>query len=339
MIDTHAVKALRDCRDVVSHDLGEPKYRTRHYERHRCPFHNEQHGYSLVVYDDHWQCFGKCKTGGDVIAWMQRYHDMTFGQACDALLGGVNWVPPHQQRESKPKREPEKDEFPIADPPDADWQAVARSIAERAAKTLFSDRGKRAMRYLTEERGLKPETIEQVGLGYVPGEYWEWREVEGLSIPCGITIPWYADGHIWGIKVRRAAGEQRYQQVAGGKLRDGLYLVDYIKIQRNGLLTEGEFDAMIALQEAYDLVSPLSIGSASNVPYNRRWWIRSISTSRIYVRMDDDEAGRRAERVLLEMTPSCRPAQVPKGKDVNEFFLMEGREALREWIGRLVGRL
>jgi hypothetical protein len=38
-----------------------------------------------------------------------------------------------------------------------------------------------------------------------------------LTVPCGITIPWYADGALWGIKVRRAAGEIRYQQVSGGK--------------------------------------------------------------------------------------------------------------------------
>jgi DNA primase len=338
MVDTHAVKALRDCRDLVSHDLGEPKYKTRHYERYRCPFHNEQHGYSLVVYDDHWVCFGKCKMGGDAITWMQRYHQMTFSEACDALVGGITWVPPHQQRESKPKPEPKKEQYPLATPPDEEWQTIARAIAERAAKTLFSDRGKRAMRYLTEQRGLKPEIIEQVGLGYVPGEYWEWREVEGVSVPCGITIPWYAEGDIWGIKVRRAAGEQRYQQVAGGKLRDGLYLADYIQTGRNALMTEGEFDALIALQEAYDLVSPVSIGSASNAPYNRRWWLLTISTRRIHIRMDDDEAGRRAAEAIMGVLSGCRSVQVPKGKDVNEFFLMEGREALREWIIRLQGR-
>jgi hypothetical protein len=30
-----------------------------------------------------------------------------------------------------------------------------------------------------------------------------------LKVPCGITIPWFAEGAIWGIKVRRAAGQQR----------------------------------------------------------------------------------------------------------------------------------
>ncbi|PJF28278.1 MAG: hypothetical protein CUN53_00935 [Phototrophicales bacterium] len=334
MVDARAVKALHDCRDLVSHDLGEPKYRSRHYERYRCPFHNEQHGYSLVVYADRWVCFGKCKTSGDAIAWMQRYHHMTFAEACETLANGMTWVSQHQ---SQPKPEPKREKYPLATPPDQEWQTAARAIAERAAKMLFSEQGRRAMRYLTEQRGLKPEIIEQVGLGYVPGEYWEWREMDGLSVPCGITIPWYAEGSIWGIKVRRAAGEQRYQQVTGGKLRDGLYLADYIQTGRNGLLTEGEFDALIALQEAYDLVSPLSIGSASNAPYNRRWWIKSLATGRVHVRMDDDEAGWRAAEVLHELMPSCKPVQLPKWKDVNEFYLMEGREALREWISKLVG--
>ncbi len=68
-------------------------------------------------------------------------------------------------------------------------------------------------------RGLSEAIIAAAQLGYIPGKPTEWKEVDGLKVPCGIAIPWYADGALWGIKVRRAAGEQRYQQVSDGNIR------------------------------------------------------------------------------------------------------------------------
>ncbi len=81
-------------------------------------------------------------------------------------------------------------------------------------------------------------------LGYIPGKPYQWQEVDGLKVPCGITIPWYADNALWGIKVRRAAGEPRYQQVSGGNPKGCVYLADQIQRGRPLFLTEGEFDAL-----------------------------------------------------------------------------------------------
>jgi DNA primase len=63
MIDVERLKSMIDCRDVVEHDLGQPKIRGRKYSAYKCPFHNETKGFSLVVYADHWRCFGKCGRG------------------------------------------------------------------------------------------------------------------------------------------------------------------------------------------------------------------------------------------------------------------------------------
>ncbi len=67
-----------------------------------------------------------------------------------------------------------------------------------------------------------------------------------MNVPCGITIPWYAEGALWGIKVRRAAGKQRYQQVSDGNIRGCLYLADHIQAGLPLILTEGEFDTLTA---------------------------------------------------------------------------------------------
>lgn len=255
MIDGEHIKHGIDCRALVEHDLGKPKYRGSTYSTYRCPLHHEERGFSLVVYADHWRCFGKCSRGGDAITWVQVYHGLSFADACQRLAVG-----------DLPRRTPAADQLhqPHVEPPPADWQRAARQIAARAMDTLWSRAGRRAWRYLEETRGLTEKTIVDAALGYIPGDYREWVTLEGLRVPCRITIPWFADHMLWGIKVRRAAGERRYQQVSGGRISGGLYLADAITLGLPLLLTEGEFDALIVRQVGEGLVSAAAIGSAAN---------------------------------------------------------------------------
>src|SRR5579871_2320818 len=242
MIDIEALKRKLDCRTLVERDLGKPKYRTSDYSSFRCPFHCEHKGYSLVVYATHWRCFGKCHVGGDSIGWVQRYHELSFQQACEHLASGA--LPYRAERAVQSEPEPN----PRAEPPDNQWQKTAQQIVQQATERLWSSEGRRALAYLKTKRGLSEGIIATAQLGYIPGQPNEWNKVEGLKVPCGITIPWYADGALCGIKVRRAAGEQRYQQVSGGNVRGSLYLADRIKPGLPLFLTEGEFDALTAWQ-------------------------------------------------------------------------------------------
>ena len=78
MIDVERIKDRVDCRDLIERDLGRPKYRNNTHSKYKCPLHNEEKGYSLAVYEDHWHCFGKCGRGGDAISWLQEYHGLSF---------------------------------------------------------------------------------------------------------------------------------------------------------------------------------------------------------------------------------------------------------------------
>ena len=246
-----------DCRAVVERDLGPPKHATGSYSLYKCPFHHERKGYSLVVYATYWRCFGKCGEGGDVIAWVMRYHDLGFQAACERLAhGDLPRTNVHLHQTPTPD--------PISEPPDAAWQRSAKHIAEQAEDYLWQPQGQRALDYLRNKRGLTDESIQAAQLGYIPGRPHEWIEMDGIKIPCGITIPWYADGAIWGIKVRRSAGEQRYQQASGGNVKGCLYLADHIQPGLPIFITEGEFDALIVWQVGGKNLSPASIGSASN---------------------------------------------------------------------------
>src|SRR5664279_1911396 len=234
MIDVDTLKRNLDCRTLVERDLGKPKYRTHEYSTFKCPFHQERKGYSLVVYANHWRCFGKCGVGGDVIGWMQRYHELSFQQACEHLVSGD--LPYRAERVLHSEPEP----VPRSEPPDEKWQKIARRIAEQATDRLWRSDGRRALAYLKNKRGLSEGIIAAAQLGYIPGQPHEWNRIEGLKVLCGIAIPWYADDALWGIKVRRAAGEQRYQQVSGGNICGCLYLADRIQPGLPLVLTEGE---------------------------------------------------------------------------------------------------
>lgn len=326
MLDTHELKARIDCRDLIEHHLGKPRSRGGSYNTYKCPLHHETKGYSLVVYADHWRCFGKCQRGGDAITWMQVYHQLSFHEACERLTSGD--LPKLAQSQSQ---QPEP--TPDSEPPDAAWQVAAREVARIAMDTLWGKEGKRAWDYLATERGLTEKTIVDAGLGYIPGGHHEWKTVAGLNVPCGIVIPWFGEGVIWGIKVRRAAGEPRYQQVSGGRISHSLYLGDDIRPGLPILLTEGEFDALIARQVGEGLISAAAIGSAANRRIHLHWYPKFLTAQSILIRMDADQAGQGAAAQIASLSRAARCIQVPQGKDVNEFYLLAGHEVVRKWIG------
>ena len=179
---------------------------------------------------------------------------------------------------------------------------------------MWAPAGGRALAYLRWGRGLNDDIITAARLGYVAGAPSAWETVEGLNVPCGITIPWIAEGAIWGIKVRRAAGEQRYQQVSGGNIRGSLYLADQIEPGLPLIITEGEFDALTAWQAGWGIASAGAIGSASHARIDRRWYGRLLVAPRILACMDADEAGAGAATQLMAIpitliaSATCVPA-------------------------------
>lgn len=116
---------------------------------------------------------------------------------------------------------------------------------------------------------------------------------------------------IWGIKVRRATGEPRYQQVRGGCISHGLYLGDDIRLGLPILLTEGEFDALISPS----LVSEVRDRAAHPDPHGRR----------------PGRAGAATQIASLSQAAHCIHAP-HDGKDVNEFYVLAGHGATIGWI-------
>lgn len=183
------------------------------------------------------------------------------------------------------------------------------------------------MSYLTS-RGLTPRTIRAARLGYVPGDFREWRTFEELEVPCGITIPWFAAGALWAVKVRRACGTPKYQQVKGGNA-GGLYGADQLPHHQIALFCEGEFDTLLARQEAGELVTRITLSSATAI-LSSRWYAELTHCHTLLVAYDRDAAGEKGAKRLASLSPRFRAIQVPFGKDIGEFHRQGG--AIYTWI-------
>lgn len=343
--DVEYLKESNDCRLLIETDLGAPKHRSYKYNLYPCPLHNEKHGESLCVYQDGWICRGKCNKSGSVIDWLVQYRGLDFKSACE-VLGGKTIVGMDGRKHSRPRR-PAAWEEPAAEPPSAEWQANARRVIEAAVDTLWSAAGAPALRYLTQQRGLDEITIAAANLGYIPGHFTEWKELipgwrktdgSPVKVPCGIVIPHFADGHLWAVRVRRAAGDVKYVGISGGS--KALYWSDHVKPITPVMITEGEFDALIAWQVArqYKIdLSPVALASASNKKINRRWWAKLTSAPSILTRVDDDDAGRAAITELKKLSRAVFPVQVSIGKDVTDYYLACGGYELAGWMWQLEG--
>lgn len=322
-VDTRTLKARVDLRRIVEQDLGPAPMRGGQALLWRCPFHHERKGYSLAVWADGFRCFGKCQVSGDVFDWLQRYRGLSFQESLEAL-GAMP-----RTALTRPANRP----MPPAEPPPGEWQVAARQVVERAEETLWSIKGEQTLEYLTG-RGLAGETIRAAHLGVVPGGYRQWRTIAGLSVPCGITLPWITGETLWAVKVRRAAGQPKYAQIAGGS-SGGLFRGDALPGAKAVLFCEGEFDALLAHQEAEPLVTAVSLGSAGT-GLSDRWIGDLVTVPLILVAYDMDQAGAKGAARLQALSRRVHVIRVPYGKDITEYHLQGGE--VFTWLAHALRR-
>ena len=323
-MDTKTLKRQIDLRTLVEQDLGQPAIRSGRAHLYKCPFHNEQKGFSLAVWPDGYRCFGKCDTSGDAFDWLMQFRQLPFADARSVLDSGHTPITT-QPMQYKPI---------TTEPPDQVWQIKARKVVELAENILWSSEGEPALTYLLN-RGLTSRTIRLAQLGYIPGNYSQWKDLQGLKVPCGITIPWFTNDALWAVKVRRSVGEQRYVQIAGGSSY-GLYNADTLSNNHIAVFCEGEFDTLILQQEAGQLISPVTLGSATN-RLSVRWLQELVSHEQILVAYDNDVAGRRGTERLLKTSPRFMKLCLPNGKDINDFYLDGGD--VYGWILSSIGMM
>jgi hypothetical protein len=200
----------------------------------------------------------------------------------------------------------EPDAPEVAEPPSREWLRAAHKLCGSAMRQLWEGGERRPMGWL-KQRGLHFDTVMKARLGYNPHDYYDTREQWGLApeydergrakgvwVPRGITIPWFVDGMIWKVFIRRPlgdaqieAGQPKYVQIPGGT--NALYNNGALVAGRPALLVEGAFDALAVQQVAGDLVAPVASGTTGA---RRVRWIAALAACRpVLLGFDADAAG------------------------------------------------
>lgn len=212
----------------------------------------------------------------------------------------------------------------FGDPPISDKPSYRQLHILNAATKYYQDRlaeNLDAYTYLTVERGLTDETIEQCALGWADGGLLnhltnagygvdEIRET-GLVNSHGfdfhqnkITIPYAEFGNTVTIRGKQMDG--KYLSLPGSAAM--LYGVDSVRGEETVVLTAGEFDCALMQQFGF---------SALGVPGENIWkpeWTQFLEDAkRVYIVFDNDSAGRAgAEKVAKELGPKARVVEMPK---------------------------
>ena len=321
IVDVEQVKSNVDIVDIVGRVI-QLKRTGRAYVG-CCPFHEDKSP-SFAVYPDTqtYHCFG-CEAHGDVLAFVRAYHGVDFKGAIEML------APNAGEAGLAPTRQPSAKKRDLAEAPEASWQEKAWQVVEHGERMLWSDAGAKALGYLNQSRGLSDDIIRVMRLGYIPGHHKGWTTIAGLKVPNGVLIPWLIESELWQLKVRRAAGEPKYQQVAGGKT-GGLYGIDSVTNLDSVVIVEGEFDAMV-INQAGAFVKAIALGSANN-RLDDRWISKLFFVPKIWAVFDNDRAGDQFSARLAAISERIQRKFPPEGfKDANELWLAD-EKLFFEWL-------
>jgi len=332
---------------VTVRELAEEAGAVFRRDSSRCPLHGGDNPTAFHLYEDgrKWRCFTNCpegQNGGDVFAFYMAWRKVDFATAKAELAArcGAEGTARVVSRVVLPAAPPE----PLQLPPGEVWQAMAWGFTLWCEEQLAGEQGTVAREYL-KARGLHQKTWEAWHLGWNPrlwkrdGQTWG-LDAEPVWLHSGITIPHInAEGQLWGIKIRvfeggvavRDAG-RKYRGPRGGMGR-GMMFGDLHFARREALLlVEGEFDALLAWQEAGDLCDVGTLAGARKRLHPLALAILA-QYRHIYGVLDDDEAGDKGRAMLAQI---ARVAVVqPPAHDLTDYWMAGGD--LRGWIAQTIG--
>lgn len=270
-----------------------------------------------------------CGKAGDNIQFLRDFSGLSFHEACEYLDISMPDRPSSMLSERfKTPAQPSAPK-PSAFVP-AEHQSPDDRWLERAEK--FVSWAQEKLRWNTdaigwlEERGIALETAKEFRLGWNPGEdgkdiyrsrkSWGLPEVfredgrpKALWIPVGLVIPYFVDGVLQRVRIRRPEGEQRYYVLPGSSMP-----VMVIAPERRAfVVVEAELDA-IACATACPQAGAIALGSVSAKPTAEADAVLRDALS-ILLALDFDVAGKKFVSWWTEHYPNCRRWPVPQGKD------------------------
>ena len=277
-----------------------------------------------------------CGKQGDAIQFLRNFGGMGYTEACKVL--GVAAVEP--KAAGKAARQDGKlwEPRPETLPP-AEWLAKAAEFVRRCAADVASTAG----RDMLAARGLTLETARRFRLGYnaaasfpqrgewgLPAELNRQGLPKKLWLPKGLVLPLFRKAGVTDLLIRRddwTPGDERpkYVQVAGGSR-------EAFVSGRKGqpvLLVESVLDAILARQEAGDLVATVALTGASKRPDEQVTAFLRESPLVLYS-LDFDAAGMQAWTWWQQHFVGIAAWPTDTGKDLGE--MVEAGESVRRWV-------
>lgn len=194
------------------------------------------------------------------------------------------------------------------------------------------------MEWLTEARGLTPETIRKHKIGYASGDLAlhllslkiKLEEIKGTGLVVErngelvdflkneVTVPYHQSGSIIQIRGKEIGG--KYRTPPGQKAM--LYNSDSLIDATEALLCEGEFDALVAEQLGFN-----AVGVPGASAWQEKWDQKFATVRRIYGLFDNDQSGRLGlEKVAGHLGHRFRSNTVPP------FIGPEDKNDLSAWV-------
>jgi DNA primase len=271
-----------------------------------CPLHGDRKPSFLVDPNkDLFFCYG-CGRGGDVIRFVELYHQVKFPQALTLL---------RQWRGAKPL-----------------LQEVARFYG------MQLHRHSEAIAYLYQRGIHSLELIEHMRIGYAPGGCLRgWLTQLGHSLPAlrqaglvtGMDYDAYVrrivfplEDNLYGRSISPSATPHRFLPGSKG----GLYYWAQARSYPEVILVEGLFDYAVLWQAGFQNVT-CSMGTHLN---SRQFRQLCDGPRTVYVTFDADPTGsgqqvaQRLSQRLWERGIAARLVSLPDGHDPNSFFVSGG---------------
>jgi len=321
-----------------------------------CPFHSEDTpSFSVDPDENLYYCFG-CGNGGDVFKFVQEIEGVGFLESV-RILGERYGIPL-----------PEED----ADPEAANERESILHALRFAARFFFheltqTERGESALDYL-RQRGFRPQTIKQFGLGYAPNEWdalltaAEEEQVDPSTLEKAGLVAERDDGSGYYDRYRGRVIFPIFSHIGkvlgfAGRLLDetrdrpkyinspetdvyhkkevlyGLHQAKRsIRQTEEALLVEGYTDVISLSQVGVENV----VASSGTALTKEQIDVLGRYAKRALLLYDADEAGGRATMRgmdrLLEQGMGAYAVELPAGLDPDEFVQERGGEAFTEYV-------
>ena len=309
-VDFRAVKAAITMEQLLGHyNILDQFKRTGDSLNGPCPIHKGSNPtqFRVSTTKNIWNCFSDCEHGGNTLDFICKMEKCSVHAAA---LKAIEWfnLDPEAMAASDSKAEPAepKTPAPAAKPtarPAAALKAAPESNAPNTPLKFRLDKLERSHPYLTEQRGLTPETIVDFGVGYCNKGMMEGRIAIPIHNVKGEVVA-YA-GRFVG---EPSEDTPKYKLPPGFRKSQELFNIDRAAKQpADGplVIVEGFFDAMRLHQHGCYKVVAL-MGSTLSSAQEELIRQHTTSQSHVIVMLDENEAGKAGrEDIACRLSKFC----------------------------------